>query len=78
MPTISLTAADGHRLTAYRAGPQNAARALVFAMLLEISSTRLGLHPDTGTADRIRAQLDLVLHGILSKRSEPTPGRLRP
>jgi carboxymethylenebutenolidase len=29
MPTISLTAADGHRLTAYRAGPQNAARALV-------------------------------------------------
>ena len=54
---------------------QNAARALVFAMLLEISSTRLGLHPDTGTADRIRAQLDLVLHGILSKRSEPTPGR---
>ena len=29
MPMISLTAADGHRLTAYRAGPQNAARALV-------------------------------------------------
>ncbi|MBW6398222.1 dienelactone hydrolase family protein [Roseomonas sp. HJA6] len=29
MPTISLTAADGHRLTAYRAGPQNADRALV-------------------------------------------------
>jgi carboxymethylenebutenolidase len=29
MPTISLTAADGHRLTAYRAGPQEAARALV-------------------------------------------------
>ncbi len=29
MPTISLTAADGHRLTAYRAGPQNASRALV-------------------------------------------------
>ncbi len=53
----------------------NAARALVFAMLLEISSTRLGLHPETGTADRIRAQLDLVLHGILSQRSEPTPGR---
>jgi carboxymethylenebutenolidase len=26
---ISLTAADGHRLSAYRAGPQNAARALV-------------------------------------------------
>lgn len=26
---ISLTAADGHRLTAYRAGPQNASRALV-------------------------------------------------
>lgn len=31
MPTISLTAADGHRLTAYRAGPQEAARALVVA-----------------------------------------------
>ena len=29
MPMISLTAADGHRLTAYRVGPQNAARALV-------------------------------------------------
>jgi carboxymethylenebutenolidase len=29
MPTISLTAADGHRLTAYRAGPQDAPRALV-------------------------------------------------
>jgi carboxymethylenebutenolidase len=29
MPTISLTAADGHRLSAYRAGPQDAARALV-------------------------------------------------
>lgn len=29
MPTISLTAADGHRLSAYRAGPQEAARALV-------------------------------------------------
>ena len=29
MPTISLTAADGHRLSAYRAGPQNASRALV-------------------------------------------------
>ena len=29
MSMISLTAADGHRLTAYRAGPQNAARALV-------------------------------------------------
>jgi carboxymethylenebutenolidase len=29
MPMISLTAADGHRLSAYRAGPQNAARALV-------------------------------------------------
>jgi len=29
MPTISLTAADGHRLTAYRAGPQHAGRALV-------------------------------------------------
>ncbi|WP_198374691.1 dienelactone hydrolase family protein [Neoroseomonas rubea] len=29
MPTISLTAADGHRLTAYRAGPQHAPRALV-------------------------------------------------
>ncbi len=29
MPTISLTAADGHRLTAWRAGPQNADRALV-------------------------------------------------
>jgi len=31
MPMISLTAADGHRLTAYRAGPQNAPRALVVA-----------------------------------------------
>ncbi len=29
MPMISLSAADGHRLSAYRAGPQNAARALV-------------------------------------------------
>lgn len=29
MTMISLTAADGHRLTAYRAGPQNASRALV-------------------------------------------------
>ena len=29
MTMISLTAADGHRLTAYRAGPQNATRALV-------------------------------------------------
>ncbi len=29
MPTISLTAADGHRLSAYRAGPQIASRALV-------------------------------------------------
>lgn len=29
MPMISLTAADGHRLSAYRAGPQNAARVLV-------------------------------------------------
>lgn len=29
MPTISLTAADGHRLTAYRVGPQDAPRALV-------------------------------------------------
>nr|WP_137125802.1 dienelactone hydrolase family protein [Roseomonas sp. HF4] len=31
MPMISLTAADGHRLTAYRAGPQDAPRALVVA-----------------------------------------------
>jgi len=31
MPMISLTAADGHRLAAYRAGPQNASRALVVA-----------------------------------------------
>ncbi len=29
MPTISLTAADGHRLGAWRTGPQNADRALV-------------------------------------------------
>ena len=29
MPMISLTAADGHRLAAYRTGPQNADRALV-------------------------------------------------
>ena len=29
MPMISLTAADGHRLAAYRTGPQNAERALV-------------------------------------------------
>ena len=29
MPMISLTAADGHRLSAWRAGPQNASRALV-------------------------------------------------
>lgn len=47
----------------------NAARALVFAVLLEISSTRLGLTPDSTTADRLRAQLHLVVHGISS-----TPG----
>jgi carboxymethylenebutenolidase len=29
MPMISLTAADGHRLAAYRTGPQDASRALV-------------------------------------------------
>lgn len=47
----------------------NAARALAFAVLLEVSSSRLGLHPATTTTERVRAQLDLVLHGILRPRA---------
>ncbi len=51
----------------------NASRALLFAVLLEISSTRLGLNPAATTAERVRAQLDLILHGIL----DPSGGEQR-
>lgn len=51
-----------------------AARAAVFAVLLELSSTHLGLRPVETTIDRIRAHLHLILHGVLADTDkEVTP-----
>jgi carboxymethylenebutenolidase len=66
MPMISLTAADGHRLTAYRAGPQNAARALV--VVQEIFGVN---HHMRAVADRFAAEGYAVIAPALFDRVGP-------
>ena len=66
MPMISLTAADGHRLTAYRAGPQNAARALV--VVQEIFGVN---HHIRAVCDRFAAEGYAVIAPALFDRIRP-------
>ena len=66
MPMISLTAADGHRLTAYRAGPQNAARALV--VVQEIFGVN---HHIRTVCDRFAAEGYAVIAPALFDRVRP-------
>jgi carboxymethylenebutenolidase len=63
---ISLTAADGHRLMAYRAGPQNAARALV--VVQEIFGVN---HHMRNVADRFAAEGFAVIAPALFDRVGP-------
>ena len=66
MPMISLTAADGHRLTAYRTGPQNAARALV--VVQEIFGVNRHMR---NVADRFAAEGYAVIAPALFDRVAP-------
>lgn len=66
MPMISLTAADGHRLTAYRAGPQHAARALV--VVQEIFGVN---HHIRTVCDRFAAEGYAVIAPALFDRIRP-------
>lgn len=66
MPMISLTAADGHRLTAYRAGPQDAARALV--VVQEIFGVNRHIR---SVADRFAAEGYAVIAPALFDRVGP-------
>lgn len=63
---ISLTAADGHRLTAYRAGPQDAGRALVVAQ--EIFGVNRHIR---GVCDRFAAEGFAVVAPALFDRVGP-------
>lgn len=66
MPMISLTAADGHRLTAYRAGPQDAPRALV--VVQEIFGVNRHIR---NVCDRFAAEGYAVIAPALFDRVEP-------
>ena len=66
MPMTSLTAADGHRLTAYRTGPQNAARALV--VVQEIFGVNRHMR---NVADRFAAEGYAVIAPALFDRVAP-------
>ncbi|MBR0681518.1 dienelactone hydrolase family protein [Roseomonas eburnea] len=66
MPMISLTAADGHRLSAYRTGPQNAARALV--VVQEIFGVNRHMR---NVADRFAAEGYAVIAPALFDRVAP-------
>lgn len=66
MPMISLTAADGHRLAAYRAGPQLASRALV--VVQEIFGVN---HHIRSVCDRFAAEGYAVIAPALFDRVGP-------
>ena len=64
--TIQLTAADGHQFSAYRAGPDNAAKALVIVQ--EIFGVN---HHIRNVCDRFAAQGYLVIAPALFDRAMP-------